>query len=70
MRADFRKLGGIVQWWGKTAGTAQGGRTSMAFQEANIFAKRILDALQQNEIYITANQRAFRYYDDSDEIII
>ena len=54
----------------KTAGTAQGGRTSMVFQEANIFAKRILDALQQKEIYITTDQRAFRYYDDSDEIII
>jgi len=54
----------------KTAATAQGGRTSMAFQEANIFAKRILDALQQKEIYITTDQRAFRYYDDSDEIII
>lgn len=54
----------------KTAGTAQGGRTSMVFQEANIFAKRILDALQHKEIYITTDQRAFRYYDDSDEIII
>lgn len=29
----------------KTADTAQRGKTSMAFQEANIFAKRILDAL-------------------------
>ena len=54
----------------KTAGIAQGGRTSMVFQEANIFAKRILDALQQKEIYITTDQRAFRFYDDSDEIII
>jgi hypothetical protein len=42
----------------------------MAFQEANIFAKRMLDALQQKEIYITTDQRAFRYYDGSDEIII
>jgi DNA-binding protein len=54
----------------KTATTAQGGRTCMAFQEANIFAKRMLDALQQKEIYITTDQRAFRYYDGSDEIII
>jgi DNA-binding protein len=54
----------------KTAATAQGGRTSMAFQEANIFAKRMLDALQQKEIYITTDQRAFRYYDGSNEIII
>jgi len=54
----------------KTADTAQGGKTSMAFQEANIFAKRILDALINNDIYITADQRAFRYYNGSDEIII
>lgn len=54
----------------KTADTAQGGKTSMAFQEANIFAKRILDALRDKDIYITADQRAFRYYDGSDEIII
>ena len=54
----------------KTADTAQGGKTSMAFQEANIFAKRKLDALINNDIYITADQRAFRYYNGSDEIII
>lgn len=54
----------------KTSDTAQGGKTSMSFQEANIFAKRILDALREKDIYITNDQRAFRYYDDSDEIII
>jgi hypothetical protein len=54
----------------KTAATAQGGKTSMAFQEANIFARRILDALRNKDIYITTDQRAFRYYDGSDEIII
>lgn len=54
----------------KTADTAQGGKTSMSFQEANIFAKRILNALREQDIYIAADQRAFRYYDDSDEIII
>ncbi|GHB36212.1 hypothetical protein [Mongoliitalea lutea] len=54
----------------KTSETAQGGKTSMAFQEANIFAKRILDALREKDIYITADQRAFRYYDGSDDIII
>jgi hypothetical protein len=54
----------------KTSDTAQGGKTSMAFQEANIFAKRILDALRDKDIYITADQRAFRYYDGSEEIII
>lgn len=54
----------------KTADTAQRGKTSMAFQEANIFAKRILDALIKKDIYITADQRTFLYYDGSDEIII
>lgn len=54
----------------KTADTAQGGKTSMAFRDANIFAKRILDALINKDIYITADQREFRYYDGSDEIII
>lgn len=54
----------------KTAGTAQGGKTSMVFYEANQFAKRILEALQQKDIYITADQREFRYYDGSDEIMI
>lgn len=54
----------------KTADTAQGGETSMAFQEANIFAKRILDALITKNIYITADQRDFGCCDGSDEIII
>lgn len=54
----------------KTADTAQGGKTSMAFLEANIFAKRILSALICKDIYITDDQRAFRYYNGSDEIMI
>ncbi len=54
----------------KTSDTAQGGKTSMAFQEANIFAKRIMDALINKDIHITAGQREFRYYNGSDEIII
>ena len=54
----------------KTADTAQGGKTSMVFYEANIFAKRILDALINKDIYITADQREFRYYDGSEEIIL
>jgi hypothetical protein len=54
----------------KTAHTAQGGKTSMAFQEANIFAKRIMDALINKDIYITPDQREFRYHNDSDEINI
>jgi hypothetical protein len=54
----------------KTADTAQGGKTSVAFREANVFAKRILDALNNKDIYITADQREFRLFNDSSEIII
>lgn len=54
----------------KTANIAQGGRTSMVFHEANIFANRIMDALKNEDIYIPANQREFGYYNGSDEIII
>jgi len=54
----------------KTADTAQGGKTSMAFHEANQFAKRILEALQEGEIYITPNDREFRYFDGSEEIYL
>ncbi len=54
----------------KTAATAQGGKTGMAFQEANIFAKRILEVLKNKDIYITNNQREFRYFDGSHEIIL
>ncbi len=52
----------------KTAENAQGGKTSMVFYEANQFAKRILEALQQKEIYITPDEREFRSFDDSEEI--
>ena len=54
----------------KTAETAQGGKTSMVFHEANIFAKRIWEALREGDVYITADQRTFRYYNHSDEIMI
>jgi hypothetical protein len=52
----------------KTAGNAQGGKTSMVFYEANQFAKRILEALQQEEIQITPDERALRNFDGSQEI--
>lgn len=54
----------------KTAENAQGGKTSMAFHDANFFAKRILDAIIKKDIYITADQRELRNYAGSDEIII
>lgn len=54
----------------KTSSNAQGGDTSMVFQEANFFAKRILEELFQKDIYITERKRAFRNYNVSSEIII
>lgn len=54
----------------KTAKNAQGGKTSMFFHDANHYAKRILEALQQKEIYITFNEREFRNFDDSEEIYL
>lgn len=43
----------------KTSATAQGGKTSMVFTEANQFAKRIADALYDKEILITRDGRNF-----------
>lgn len=54
----------------KTSDNAQGGKTSMVFHEANQFAKRILEALQHKEIYITNNKREFRANNDSEEIFL
>lgn len=54
----------------KTEATAQHGKTSMAFREANVFAKRILDALAKEDVYITKNGREFRYYNGDTEILL
>lgn len=54
----------------KTGKTAQGGRTSMAFSEANRFTKRILQAIQEKELYISEDGRTFRNFDDNKEIIL
>lgn len=54
----------------KTNVKAQRGKTSMAFNDANQFAKRILYAIKENQIYITRNERAFRSYDGSNDIIL
>lgn len=54
----------------KTASSAQGGKTSMAFHEANFFANRILEALREKDIYITSDQKEFKYFNGSDEITI
>lgn len=54
----------------KTSQTAQGGKTSMVFQEANQFAKRITEALLGEDIIITNNYREFRSYNGSSEIFL
>jgi hypothetical protein len=54
----------------KTGRTAQEGKTSLVFQEANRFAKKILDAIYQGDIIITSNNREFRSFDGSSEIIL
>lgn len=54
----------------KTSDSAQGGKTSMVFVEANQFAQRILKALVDKDIYITNNGREFRFYNDSQEILL
>ena len=54
----------------KTSNTAQRGKTSMAFHEANFFAKKILTALFHKDIYVTGNQRELRAFNGSDIIIL
>lgn len=54
----------------KTSKVAQQGKTSMAFFEANLFAKRIIEAIQQNEIYISPNKRELRNFNGSEEIYL
>ena len=54
----------------KTSQTALGGKTSMAFTEANQFAKLILEALYREDIYITPDEREFRDYNGKKEIFI
>ena len=54
----------------KTSGKAKEGKTSMAFAEANQFAKKINEALKDGTIYVTDNERELRYFDNGREIII
>jgi hypothetical protein len=54
----------------KTSANAQGGKTSMVFFEANLFADRILKALHQKDIFITHDERTFKNYDGSEEIYL
>ncbi|MBC7412696.1 MAG: hypothetical protein H7331_09630 [Bacteroidia bacterium] len=54
----------------KTSSTAQNGKTSMVFQEANSFSLAILEALKLKQIYITPNKREFVTFDNQDEIYL
>ncbi|MEI7463433.1 MAG: hypothetical protein WCK03_03500, partial [Candidatus Taylorbacteria bacterium] len=54
----------------KTSQSALAGKTSMTFTEANQFASKILEALYQKTIYITADEREFRNFDGSVEILL
>lgn len=54
----------------KTAQTAQSGKTSMAFREANQFAQRILSALEKGDIRITPDGRTLQSADGSDDLIL
>ena len=54
----------------KTSQTAQDGNTSIAFREANIFAKKIVESLANGEIIITANGRNLQNYNNTIPILI
>jgi hypothetical protein len=54
----------------KTSRSAQQGKTSMAFIEANQFATRILKALQENDISIAPNGRMFEPFNNGKEILL
>lgn len=54
----------------KTSSSAQKGNTSITFYEANMFAKKINNALKNQEIYITENQRELKNFDGSDLILL
>ncbi len=52
----------------KTSQTSQGGKTSMAFHEANEFADRILEALRGRILKLDHNQKSIMDYYESDDI--
>jgi hypothetical protein len=55
----------------KTSLSAQEGKTSWSFYQAERYANRILEALQDKEIYIAENSITFRNsHNDEDEIIL
>jgi len=54
----------------KTSQTAQGGKTSMAFHDANEFAKRISTALNDGTIIISENNFQLLNYNNSTDILL
>lgn len=54
----------------KTGRTAQGGKTSMAFHDANEFAKRITEAINDGTVIISANNRQLLNYDNRTNILL
>jgi hypothetical protein len=54
----------------KTSQSAQDGSTSMVFYEANLFAKRIHDALHDGYIQLTPDGRKIVMYDHSKDILL
>ena len=55
----------------KTSRSAQEGETSEAFRNANLFTKRILEAIREGEIYVSSNGRKFQNsHNDDDEILL
>ena len=52
----------------KTSQTAQGGKTSMVFHDANQFAKRIVEALNEGTVVISANKRQLLNYNNTTDI--
>ena len=54
----------------KTERTAQAGKTSMVFHEANQFAKKIIEALNDGTIYVANNGRELRNYKQGSELTL
>lgn len=52
----------------KTSQNAQDGKTSMAFHEANQFAKKIREALNDEDMIISSDGRTFKSFDGSEDI--
>ncbi len=54
----------------KTSASAQDGKTSMTFYEANQFADRINEAIKEEMIIVNEGERKIYYFNGSDDIIL